>query len=57
MKIEHALLAYILIIAVCGYGWVMNIIKLIDAAGFAGMEIARAIGIFVAPLGVVLGYL
>lgn len=57
MKFKHAVIAYLLIILVAGYGWVMNIIKLIDAVSFGGMEIARAIGILVAPLGIVLGYL
>jgi len=40
-------------------GWIANIVLLI-AAPFdpvTGMEIARVVGVFVAPLGVVLGYL
>jgi len=39
--------------------WIANIVKLINM-GFAdinGMFVARAIGIFVAPLGSVLGFL
>lgn len=54
---KYVVIAYIGILAVAGYGWVANIIKLIDAASFGGMEIARAVGILVAPLGIVLGYL
>lgn len=54
---KFAALAYLAIILVAGYGWVMNIIKLIDAVAFGGMEIARAAGIIIAPLGAVLGYL
>ena len=41
------------------FGWIWNIVKLVNS-GFDvinGMLIARAIGIFVAPLGSVLGYL
>ena len=47
------------IIALAGYGWVVNIIKLIgmDFAAITGMMVVRAIGIFMAPLGVVMGYL
>lgn len=40
-------------------GWILNIIK-ISGSGFdviTGMFIARCIGVFVAPLGAVLGYL
>lgn len=38
------------------YGWVENIVKLCDYNHFSGMLIARGIGIFFVPLGVVLGY-
>lgn len=39
-------------------GWVANIVKLIgmDLGSVTGMLVARAIGIFVAPLGAVLGF-
>lgn len=37
-------------------GWVMNIITLVNSDSFTGMVIARIAGIFVAPLGAVLGY-
>lgn len=46
-----------LVVALLGLiGWVMNIVKLVTADVFAGMEIARVAGIFVAPLGAVLGW-
>ncbi|MEN9491131.1 MAG: hypothetical protein RJA63_1580 [Pseudomonadota bacterium] len=41
-----------------GVGWVWNIVKIVQS-GFdviTGMFIARCIGVFVAPLGSVLGY-
>ena len=38
------------------YGWVCNIISIIHADAFTGMVIARVAGVFVAPLGAVLGY-
>lgn len=43
---------FILLIA----GWVLNIIKLISIGSLTGFAIARGIGIFVAPLGAVLGF-
>jgi hypothetical protein len=39
-------------------GWIWNIVKIVQS-GFeiiTGMFIARCIGVFVAPLGAVLGY-
>lgn len=42
-------------------GWVMNIMKIIDSgfvvATWGGLEVARVIGVFVAPLGAILGWL
>ena len=40
------------------YGWIMNIVTLVqsDIVWTSGMSIGRIIGIFVAPLGAVLGY-
>ena len=37
-----------------GFGWVWNIVK---TDIFTGLLIARCIGVFVPPLGVVLGFL
>ncbi len=40
-------------------GWVANIVKLIgmDFGAITGLLIVRAVGIFIAPLGAVMGYL
>lgn len=49
-----------LVIAVASiYGWVMNIVKLVGLLDgpINGWFIARIVGVFAAPLGVVLGYL
>lgn len=49
----------ILGVMVAGFtGWVMNIISLVGMDGVleSGLGIARIVGIFVAPLGAVLGY-
>lgn len=42
-----------------GGGWIANIVKLVgmDFGSITGMLIVRAIGIFIAPLGAVLGYI
>lgn len=49
----------VLIIVLGAGGWVANIVKLVSSNfdPITGMVIARAIGIFVAPLGAVLGYI
>ena len=40
-------------------GWIANVVKIVGTgcADFNGMLIARCIGVFIAPLGAVLGYL
>ena len=38
-------------------GWIANIVKIITNYESAGMLVARACGVFMAPLGAVLGYL
>lgn len=48
-----------LLIAAAGFvGWVLNIVDLahMDFAHITGMLVIRAIGIVVAPLGAVMGY-
>lgn len=51
-------LVWLAIIIAGGYGWIMNIVSLagMDAVLSTGMGILRIVGIFVAPLGAVLGY-
>lgn len=53
----YAMLAIILLWVVAVVGWGLNIIKLIGIASdpITGMFIIRSIGIFVAPLGSILG--
>ena len=55
-----ALLGFIQLSLVAAFatGWVMNIIDIInnDFSNVTGLLIARVIGVFVAPLGAVLGY-
>lgn len=40
-------------------GWVMNIVQLVSMAdaGVTGMFILKIVGVFVAPLGAVLGWI
>lgn len=39
------------------YGWIMNIVQIIESSVITGMVVARVCGVFLAPLGAVLGYL
>jgi hypothetical protein len=57
-KIMAFAAAMILFIAFV-YGWVLNIVALIKMGGVEslGLMVLRIIGIFVAPLGSVLGWL
>jgi len=63
MKFEKAFTAYTLfvfVLMVAGVGgWIANIVKLTDMAfdPLTGMVVLRFIGIFVAPLGAVLGFI
>ena len=49
----------VLLVLVGVGGWIANIVKLVGSNfdPITGMVVARAIGIFVAPLGAVLGFL
>lgn len=60
MKDILALIPALLIIAlaIAGIiGWIMNIISIFGADTFGLLELARCIGVVMAPLGAVLGYL
>jgi prepilin-type N-terminal cleavage/methylation domain-containing protein len=52
------LLVVVLFVAGAG-GWIANIVKLVGMSfdQITGMLVVRAIGIFVAPLGAVMGFL
>lgn len=54
-----ALIACICLAIVGVAGWVMNIVALTQSSfePITGMLVARIIGVFLAPLGAVLGYL
>jgi hypothetical protein len=46
-------IAFVLVAVV---GWVMNIVAIAGAESITGMVVVRLIGVFMAPLGAVLGY-
>ena len=55
-----AIEAIFAIIALVGaWGWVVNIIKIVgsDFSQITGMLVMRCIGVFIAPLGAVLGFM
>lgn len=49
-------IVWLVVVAVAFLGWVMNIVKLVQADVFSGLEVARAISIFLAPVGAILGW-
>ena len=60
VTVSGQLALVLLIVALVGaWGWISNIIKLasMDFGGVTGMLVLRAIGVFVAQLGAVLGFL
>ena len=60
IKATGAMALFIIALWVLGLGgWVANIVKLVgmDFGAITGLLIVRAIGIFIAPLGAVMGYL
>lgn len=52
------ILAWLAIIGACSYGYIHNIVMLVRMLDgpTTNMFIARIVGIFAAPLGVILGY-
>jgi hypothetical protein len=54
-----AALLWLALVATCFYGWVNNVIKFVAMLGgdITAMFAARALGIVVAPLGTVLGFM
>lgn len=46
----------IVIVSLGMWGWIWNIIKIINHDGGVGMMVVRVIGAFIAPLGSVIGY-
>lgn len=56
---EYLILAWIVLLIAGGIGWIMNIVDIAQAdwSHITGMLILRVIGIFIPPLGAVLGYL
>lgn len=50
------ILAYLAVPALIAVGWILNILALVHTHALDGLTIARGIGVFVAPLGSVLGY-
>lgn len=59
---SNAITLISLIIVILGVGgWVANVYKLIsngfEIATWGGLEVARVIGVFIAPLGSILGFM
>ena len=52
-------LILVVVVVLCIFGYIANIVLLIGIADgpITGMLVLRGIGVFVAPLGVILGFL
>jgi hypothetical protein len=57
LTIVFPLILIIFIIPATIIGWVANIVKLFSLDTFSGELVIRVFGIFLAPLGAVLGFL
>ncbi|MFE1574392.1 hypothetical protein ACFIQG_21760 [Comamonas odontotermitis] len=59
-SVQGAVTLVLSTLAIAGVvGWIWNIVKIINTGFdvFTGLLIARVVGVFLAPLGAVLGYL
>ena len=55
-QIQSALI--LIALALGAVGWVMNIVKMAATGDpLTGLFVVRAVGVFIAPLGAVMGYL
>lgn len=56
--IMYFAIMYFAIVIAIAYGWIANIVTIAHSnfSEITGMLVLRMVGIFVAPLGVVLGY-
>ena len=50
-------LVALVLIVLSFYGWVNNIVELVRATSVTGLVLLRAVGVFVAPIGVIMGYI
>lgn len=56
MKAVFGLFSLAAFLCLIAYGWIHNIVMICHTDAFSGMLVARVIGVFAAPLGVVLGF-
>ncbi|WP_378347402.1 hypothetical protein [Acinetobacter baumannii] len=54
---KQFLITYWIIVALVLIGWVMNIAQIIKMSGFTGLMIIKIIGVVVAPLGSLMGWI
>ena len=57
MTIIAAALFHVALAIAAIYGWVCNIIAIAATDTFSGLVVVRIIGVFLAPIGAVLGYI
>ena len=55
MKDSLAVVFWVILMVVGIFGWGLNIVELVQGGESTGLMLARVAGIFVAPLGAILG--
>jgi len=55
-KYRYAILPSVVIIPLF-YGWIMNVFYLAHSDSLTGFVLLRVLGVFLAPLGIVLGFI
>ncbi|AJK27191.1 hypothetical protein BRC2024_KCUCJSVR_CDS_0096 [Acinetobacter phage vB_AbaM_KissB] len=48
---------YWIVVALVLIGWVLNIAQIIKMSAVTGLTIVKVIGVFIAPLGAILGWI
>ncbi len=56
IKDAEGIIIWLVIVMGSSIGWVSNIIKILALDSFSGELVVRSIGVFVPPLGAILGY-
>ncbi|EPY4328932.1 hypothetical protein ACXDJA_002557 [Klebsiella variicola] len=58
--VDKVLFLYLIIVVLAIGGWIANIVKIITTgfviSQWGGLDVARCIGVFIAPLGSILGF-
>lgn len=54
---SYLVLAFLSLIVLCIFGYVANIVHLVKSGTCTGLTVARAVGVFVLPIGIICGFI